>query len=182
MNGLNFKVITNMINKNSSTDALAQNKISQKFLTFILDNEEYAINLLDVQEIRGSKTHIDLTTLIEAPAHISGILCLNDQVVPVIDLRLFYHLQPLPQNESHVIIIINLHKNLFGLAVDGVVDIVELTPEDIKATPTFFSIINKNYIDKIGKYKEHTLMILNLEKFIQNSQLNLGEHIINNTK
>lgn len=159
MNGRNFKMNT-----------------AQKFLTFLLAGELYAINLKDIQEIKGSKEKIELTKLLNAPPHIRGLLELHQQIIPIIDLRILYDLDS-STSEFDVLLIIHFNSKPIGLSVDNVLDIVELDKKDLKPPPDFFSVIERNYINEIGTHHEHLIMILNIEKLLTDKKLAINDHL-----
>lgn len=139
---------------------------TEKFLTFLLANQLYAINLKDIQEIKGSKEKIALTNILNAPPHMRGLLTLHEKIIPVIDLRILYEIEHASSYEFDVLLIVNINERSVAIAVDNVLDIIELSIDDVKPPPDFSSIIERNYINGIGSYQDQLFMILNIEKLL----------------
>jgi purine-binding chemotaxis protein CheW len=105
---------------------------TQQFLTFELAGEEYGVGILGVQEIRGWTA---VTAIPHAPAWLLGVINLRGDVVPIIDLRLKFDYARADYNEFTVVIILNLKDRVVGIVVDGVSDVIALSPEQIRPTP-----------------------------------------------
>lgn len=142
----------------------------KKYLTFYLANEEYGIDLLKIKEIQGSTTGITLSKIANLPAHIKGVLYSHDIVVPIIDLRILYHLE-IKESIDKVIIILNINEQQIGIVVDHVSDIVDLKDEEIKHVPNFFSIVHKSYVEGVVKTNQHLIIVLDIEKLILSDEL-----------
>lgn len=130
-----------------STSRVAANSAPGEYLSMRLGNEEYAIEILKVQEIRSY----------EAPTHIAnsapcvqGVLNLRGNIVPVIDLHQLFSLPALVAGASTVTIVLNLGNHTVGVVADAVNDVVELREQDIKATPGFSGAIKASHITGIG--------------------------------
>lgn len=171
------RLIKNIDSKNSSFI-----EMGKKFLTFFLSEEEYGIDILNVQEIKNVKHNlITITKIANAPPHIKGFIYLHDRIIPIVDLRLFYNLKSVEYEKIDVIIILNVSQKNIGIAVDAVSEIVELTPGEIKHPPEFIPIIKQDYIQGIGTIKEKLLIILDIEKLILSKELQVVEQISNIT-
>lgn len=96
-----------------------------EFLTFSLGDEIYGVDILKVQEIRGYDT---VTRLPNAPDFIKGVINLRGTIVPVVDMRLKFQLGRVDYNEFTVMIILNIARRVVGMVVDGVSDVMQLTP------------------------------------------------------
>jgi purine-binding chemotaxis protein CheW len=158
-------------NRNTKSLKKPENITGKKYLTFALGNEVYAIDILHVQEIKGSKSELQITAINDVPPHIKGVIYLHDIIVPVVDLRVFYHLKPADHQESNVVMMVNVNKQVIGMMIDAVLDIVDLYPNDIKRSPEFLSIIHHSYIDGIGARNDELMMILNVDKLFSNAEL-----------
>ena len=120
---------------------------ANEYLTFRLDTEEYGIDILKVQEIRGYDT---VTKIAGAPAFIKGVINLRGVIVPIIDLRIKFSLGEARYDEFTVVIILNLAGRTVGAVVDSVSDVLELDPAQIKAVPEFQSMMDADYITGLG--------------------------------
>jgi len=120
---------------------------ANEYLTFRLDTEEYGIDILKVQEIRGYDT---VTKIAGAPAFIKGVINLRGVIVPIIDLRIKFSLGEAKYDEFTVVIILNLAGRTVGAVVDSVSDVLELDPAQIKAVPEFQSMMDADYITGLG--------------------------------
>ncbi len=120
---------------------------ANEYLTFRLDTEEYGIDILKVQEIRGYDT---VTKIAGAPSFIKGVINLRGVIVPIIDLRIKFSLGEARYDEFTVVIILNLAGRIVGAVVDSVSDVLELAPAQIKAVPEFQSMMDADYITGLG--------------------------------
>ena len=133
-----------MIEASFAADTTAR---TQEFLTFKLGAEEYGIDILKVQEIRGYDT---VTRIANAPAFIKGVINLRGVIVPIVDLRLKFDLGEARYDSFTVVIILNVAGRVVGAVVDSVSDVLELAAEQIRPAPAFNSLLDASYITGIG--------------------------------
>lgn len=150
--------------------APADGGMPNEFLTFTLGEEEYGVDILKVQEIRGYDT---VTKVPNAPAFIKGVINLRGTIVPVVDLRLKFNLQRAEYNEFTVMIILNVARRIVGVVVDGVSDVMQLTPEQIRPAPEFGSGINTKFITGIGALEQRMLILMDIEKLMSSEDMAL---------
>ena len=98
---------------------------NREFLVFSLGDEEYAIDILKVQEIRGYE---NVTRIANAPDFIKGVTNLRGVIVPIVDLRIKFHLDNVEYGGQTVVIVVNVADRIVGIVVDGVSDVMTLTP------------------------------------------------------
>ncbi|NVO06874.1 MAG: chemotaxis protein CheW, partial [Rhodoferax sp.] len=103
---------------------------AREYLTFRLDQEEYGIDILKVQEIRGYEPP---TRVANAPNFIKGVVNLRGTIVPIVDMRLKFNCEKAEYNSFTVVIILNLRARIVGIVVDSVSDVMELPPDALKA-------------------------------------------------
>lgn len=103
---------------------------AREYLTFRLDQEEYGIDILKVQEIRGYEQP---TRIANAPAFIKGVVNLRGTIVPIVDMRLKFNCAQADYNSFTVVIILNLRDRVVGIVVDSVSDVMELSAENIRS-------------------------------------------------
>ena len=146
--------------------------VSQEFLTFRLGEEEYGIEILKVQEIRGYDT---VTSIANAPAFIKGVINLRGTIVPIVDLRIKFNFSNVEYNEFTVVIILNIAGRVVGIVVDRVSDVVQLSPEQIKPAPDFASALDTRYILALGTLDQRMLILMDIEKLITSADMGLVE-------
>ena len=144
------------------------NDESHEFLAFKLGPEEYGVDILSVQEIRGYDT---VTRVPEAPEYIKGVINLRGVIVPVVDLRLKFKLGSATYDEFTVMIVLNLKGKVIAAVVDGVSDVVQVEPAEIRPTPEFGGIIDTRFISGIATVGERMLILLDIEALILSADI-----------
>ncbi|MDX1590103.1 MAG: chemotaxis protein CheW [Oleiphilaceae bacterium] len=132
----------------------------QEFLAFTLGEEEYALDILKVQEIRG---YDNVTRIANAPSFIKGVINLRGTIVPIVDLRLKFNLGEASYNEFTIVIILNLAERVVGIVVDAVSDVIELQSEQIRPAPEFRATVQAEYIQGLATVEEKMMIILDIE-------------------
>ncbi|HEX5364040.1 MAG TPA: chemotaxis protein CheW, partial [Gallionella sp.] len=120
---------------------------NRELLTFTLGSEEYGIDILKVQEIRGYDA---VTTIANSPEFIKGVINLRGIIVPIVDMRIKFNLGNVTYNELTVVIILNIANRVVGMVVDGVSDVIALTADQLKAAPEFSGTMDTQYITGLG--------------------------------
>jgi purine-binding chemotaxis protein CheW len=143
---------------------------ANEFLTFTLGKEEYGIPILNVQEIRGYDA---VTTLANMPDFIKGMINLRGIIVPIVDMRIKFHLGNVEYNELTVVIILNVAGRVIGMVVDGVSDVITLASEQIKPAPEFGSAIDTKYVMGIGTVDGRMLILVDIEKLMTSRDMEL---------
>lgn len=133
----------------------------KEFLAFTLGSEEYCIDILKVQEIRGYET---VTPIPNTPAFMKGVVNLRGIIVPIIDLRIKLDLAKVEYDQFTVVIILSIRGRVVGVVVDSVSDVVALEAEEIKAAPQMGAAIKTDYIDGLVTMEERMLIIIDIEK------------------
>lgn len=144
---------------------------AREYLTFRLDQEEYGIDILKVQEIRGYEQP---TRIANAPAFIKGVVNLRGTIVPIVDMRLKFNCAQADYNSFTVVIILNLRDRVVGIVVDSVSDVMELSAENIRSAPDVESAINNGCILGLGSVGERMLILLDIEKLMSNADMGLA--------
>ncbi|NNM81207.1 MAG: chemotaxis protein CheW [Burkholderiales bacterium] len=147
---------------------------NREFLTFTLGQEEYGIEILKVQEIRGydAVTHIANT-----PDFIKGVINLRGSIVPIVDMRIKFNLGNVEYDEFTVVIILNVARRVVGMVVDGVSDVVTLTPDEIKPAPEFGSGIDTKYVTGIGTVDDRMLILVDIERLMTSRDMELVDTV-----
>lgn len=151
---------------------LVRNLASREFLIFRLGQEEYGIEILKVQEIRGYDT---ITRIANAPAFIKGVINLRGVIVPILDMRIKFNLGEPHYDQFTVVIILNLSGRVIGIVVDGVSDVINLDTELLRPAPEFGGVIDTEYIIGLGTLEERMLILVDIEKLMSSAEMGLLE-------
>ncbi len=141
-----------------------------EFLTFRLGVEEYGIEILKVQEIRGYDA---VTTIANAPEFIKGVINLRGVIVPIVDLRIKFGLGKAEYNQFTVVIVLNLGSRVVGIVVDSVSDVMTLEPSQIKSAPEFSSSFDTRYLTGIGSVEDRMLILVDIERLMLSADMAL---------
>ncbi|MCB1984167.1 MAG: chemotaxis protein CheW [Burkholderiales bacterium] len=152
------------------------NPTLNEFLTFRLGNEEYGIDILKVQEIRGYDA---ITQIANSPEFIKGVVNLRGIIVPIIDMRIKFKLGTAEYDQFTVVIILNVSGRIIGIVVDGVSDVINLDTEQMRATPEFGTAIDTEYIKGLGTVDDRMLILLDIEKLMGSREMGLIDTTIN---
>jgi purine-binding chemotaxis protein CheW len=146
----------------------------REYLSFKLGAEEYGIDILKVQEIRGYEPP---TRIANAPVFIKGVTNLRGVIVPIVDMRVRFGLADVQYNTFTVVIILNIGSRTVGMVVDSVSDVLELAGEQIKPAPEFNGSIDSSYITGLGTIKtgdaERMLILMDIEKMMTSADMGL---------
>ena len=143
---------------------------AREYLTFRLDQEEYGIDILKVQEIRGYEPP---TRIANAPAFIKGVVNLRGTIVPIVDMRLKFRCAQAQYDSFTVVIILSLLERVVGIVVDSVSDVLELAPDSIKPAPQIESAIDSACILGLGSVADRMLILLDIEKLMSGVDMGL---------
>lgn len=146
----------------------------QEILTFTLGAEEYGIDILKVQEIRGYET---TTHIANAPAFIKGVINLRGTIVPIVDLRIRFAVGEATYDQFTVVIVLNVNHRVVGIVVDGVSDVLTLVPEQIKPAPQFTSAIDTGYISGLGTVDKRMIILLDIEGLLVSADMALFDEL-----
>lgn len=144
-----------------------------KFLSFFLGKEEYAIEILKVQEIIGL---MPITPVPKMPDYIKGVLNLRGKIVPVMNLRARFGLQEIEDTEETCVIVVQDEQYLMGVIVDKVSEVADIKGEQIEEVPTFGLSGKSEYLAGIGKAKDTVKMIVDVHKVL----FDVPEEILDN--
>lgn len=144
---------------------------SGQYLTLRLGTEEYALDILRVQEIRSYE---EPTRMVNAPVFVKGVINLRGVIVPIVDLRLKLNLDKVEYDEFTVVIILNVRGTVVGAVVDAVSDVVTLTSQSIKAAPQFEAAIDARFITGLATVGERMLIVMNIEALMSGAELGMA--------
>jgi purine-binding chemotaxis protein CheW len=144
----------------------------REFLAFTLGGEEYGIDILKVQEIRGYDT---VTRIANAPAFIKGVINLRGNIVPIVDMRIKFNLEQVSYDAFTVVIILNVANRVVGMVVDGVSDVLTLGAEQIRPAPEFGAAFDTEYLVGLGAVDQRMLILVDIEKLMGSADMALME-------
>lgn len=147
---------------------------AKEFLTFVLGNEEYGLEILKVQEIRGYDA---VTKIANTPDFIKGVVNLRGRIVPIVDLRIKFNLGKVEYNEFTVVIILNLNGRIVGMVVDGVSDVMSLQPNQIRAVPDIVASIDTKYIVGLASVEEKMFILVDIEQLMSSTDMELMDSV-----
>lgn len=143
-----------------------------EYLTFTLGGEEYGIDILKVQEIRGYDA---VTRIANAPAFIKGVVNLRGVIAPIVDLRIKFNLGEPSYDAFTVVIILNIGKRVMGIVVDGVSDVIRLDAENLRPAPEFGAALDTRYILGLGTVETRMIIVVDIEKLMTSQEMALVE-------
>lgn len=139
-----------------------------QYVTFLLGDEEYGLEILAVQEIIGF-THI--THVPHLPEFIKGVINLRGTVVPVIDLRLKFGLGQVEYNNHTCVVVVKMEERVMGMVVDVVSEVVHFSDGAVEPAPAFGTNIKADFIRAMGKVGDRLVIILDIDKVLSNDEL-----------
>lgn len=151
---------------------LAAEAENREFLVFSLGDEEYAIDILKVQEIRGYE---NVTRIANAPDFIKGVTNLRGVIVPIVDLRIKFHFDKVEYGGQTVVIVVNVADRVVGIVVDGVSDVMTLTPDQIKPAPEFGVTLSSDFLSGLGSLDDRMLVLVDIDKLLTSDEMALVE-------
>ncbi|WP_375140987.1 chemotaxis protein CheW [Ideonella alba] len=158
---------------------LAATGAPREYLSFKLGHEEYGIDILKVQEIRGYEQP---TRIANAPHFIKGVVNLRGVIVPIVDMRLRFDLPDVKYDAFTVVIILNIAHRTVGMVVDSVSDVLELPAGQIKPAPEFNGAIDASYITGLGTIKhgddERMLILMDIEQMMTSADMGLMDAVL----
>ena len=149
---------------------------AREVLSFKLGAEEYGIDILKVQEIRGYENP---TRIANSPAFIKGVVNLRGVIVPIVDMRIRFGLESVEYSAFTVTIVLSILGRTVGMVVDSVSDVLELQAGQIKPAPEFSGAIDSSYITGLGTVKtgdtERMLILMDIERLMGGADMGLSD-------
>lgn len=150
-------------------------KTNNSFLTFILNNEFFALGVEKVLEIIETSDENTLTNLPKAPESVEGVANFRGNVIPIVNTRLKFDMPAYASNERFVIMVLQLNiggvQQIIGTMADKVVDVIEIQEKDIQAVPEVGQGVNSDYIQGVVHRQDKFIMLLDLESAIQSDEI-----------
>ncbi|HTN66339.1 MAG TPA: chemotaxis protein CheW [Burkholderiaceae bacterium] len=166
-----------MLHNNQPNIAESQGKpdrAGDEFLAFTLGKEEYGIDILKVQEIRGYEA---VTRIANAPDFIKGVVNLRGIIVPIVDMRIKFNLGEPIYDQFTVVIILNISGRVVGMVVDSVSDVITLSADEVKPAPEMGTAFNTDYLIGLGTLDERMLILVDINKLMSSAEMGLIDKI-----
>jgi len=143
-----------------------------QFLTFFLAGEEYGVDILRVQEIKGWNA---VTPIPNTPEYIRGVINLRGTIVPIIDLRRRFGLEAVEYGPMTVVIVLKVMREdksrVMGIVVDAVSDVYNVQDESLKPAPDFGSVVNVDFVQGLATVNETMVIILDIDHLLNSGEL-----------
>ena len=139
-----------------------------QLVTFVLADEEYAVDILQVREII---LLVEITALPSAPEFIEGIINLRGKVIPIVDIKKRFHLQSETREEDMRIVILEIAGRTVGIIVDAVKEVLRLPSDAVEPAPDLASGIDEEYIRGVGKLDNRLLILLDIDRLLKKDEL-----------
>lgn len=147
-------------------------KEEEKYLMFFLNEENYGIPILKVNEIIGL---MEITPMPHTPEFMKGIINLRGKIIPIMDLRLKFNMAERTYDEQTCIIIVEIPihgiTKFIGIIVDKVAEVVNILGKDIELPPQYGQKCDNDYLTGVGKVKDKVVMLLDVEVIINCQEL-----------
>lgn len=134
-----------------------------QYLTFKLGDEQYGVEILRVQEIKG---YTGVTRIPNIPEHYKGVLNLRGTIVPIVDLRMKFGMESVDYTKMTVIIVVEVNERVMGMIVDTVSDVMNIAAKDVQPVPEFGSDVDVGFISGIGNYEDTLVTFLDIDKVL----------------
>lgn len=157
----------------SQTDKARASGVESQYLTLRLGKEDYAIDIMKVQEIRSYE---EPTRMVNAPPYVKGVVNLRGVIVPIIDLRMKLQIDQVEYNSFTAVIILNVRGTVIGIVVDSVSDVVTLPADAVKPAPQFEknSALDTQFISGIADVNERMLIIMDMDAMLSSTELGVA--------
>ena len=143
--------------------AVASETRAGKYLTFVLNQEQYGVEILKVREILGL---LPITPVPQTPHFVKGVINLRGKVIPVVDTRLKFNMPEIEHTNETCIIVVDVNSTMMGMIVDTVKEVMDIREEQVEDPPRFGSGMDTGAILGLGKVGDQVKILLNIEKVL----------------
>ncbi|MCF8106796.1 MAG: chemotaxis protein CheW, partial [Desulfohalobiaceae bacterium] len=154
-----------------SADTKTAAALAGKYLTFLLGQESYGLEILKVQEIIGVQ---EITKIPRTPAYIKGVINLRGKVIPVIDLRLKFDLDEQEMTRKTCIIVVQVNREdtrlIMGIIVDEVSEVIDIAEKQIEPTPSLGTRLDNGFVLGMAKIESAVKMLLDIDKVLSSEE------------
>jgi len=156
-----------------SIDLMSGGGEGNQYLTFMLAGEEYGVDILRVQEIKGWD---NVTKIPNTPKYIRGVINLRGTIVPIIDLRLRFNLDYLEYGVTTVVIVVKVEsengkERTMGIVVDAVSDVYNISNDDFKDAPDFGTAVDTDFVKGLTTVNEKMVILLDIDHMCNSAEL-----------
>jgi purine-binding chemotaxis protein CheW len=153
--------MSNVINKKNVSSA-------QKYLSFEVKDEMYAMEILDVKEIIAM---MKFTQVPKMPNFVKGVINLRGIIIPIIDMRLKFEMPELEYTDRTSIIIGIIDDDYVGFVVDRTADVLNINPEEMSLPPKFGTAINTQFLKAMAKTQNGVVMVIDIKKIFTEDEI-----------
>jgi purine-binding chemotaxis protein CheW len=154
----------------SATEGAPSNSAAQQYLSFMLGGEEYATDILRVQEIKGWDT---VTRVPYSPSYVLGVINLRGAIVPVVDLRVRFGLEKAEFDSATVVIVVHVSgargERIVGVVVDAVSDVYNFSSDNIKPPPDALGAVDQVFVTGLANHDGKLVILLDIERLVISS-------------
>jgi purine-binding chemotaxis protein CheW len=155
--------------------ATAAREATREVLVFVLGREEYGVDILKVQEIRGYEK---VTPIPSAPEYLKGVMNLRGVIAPVIDMRVKFRMPEVRYDTFTVVVILRIAGRVIGLVVDAVSDVVHFAESDVRPAPQLGSLVDGSFIAGLATQGDRMVLLLDIEKLLSSGEMNLLQQAV----
>lgn len=145
---------------------------ADQYLTFVLGSEEYGVDILRVQEIKGWDS---VTPIPNTPDYIKGVINLRGTIVPIVDLRQRFNMPEVEYGPITVVIVLKIECNdrdrIMGIVVDGVSDVYDVPQEEMKEAPDFGSVVDTEFVRGLATVEDKMIIILDIDHLLSGNEM-----------
>jgi purine-binding chemotaxis protein CheW len=146
----------------------SEQSIARELVAFRVDSQEYCVDIMSVREIRG---WTPATAIPQSPDYVRGVINLRGSVLPIVDLASRFGLKPPEPTARHVIIIAQIGKQVIGLLVDAVSDILTVLSEKIQPTPDVASDVARSFVRGVLAIEGRMISLIDLDNVLPQAQI-----------
>jgi len=158
------------------SDMLEQKTDGQQYLSFLLDDEEYGVDILRVQELRG---WTPVTYVPDMPNYLKGVLNLRGAIIPVVDLRERFGLEKIGYGPTTVVIVIKVDsgscERVMGIIVDAVAETYTLSADEIQPAPQIGGVINSEFITGLVAQEDKMIVLMDIDELMNSDELAIDQ-------
>ncbi len=152
---------------------------TDQFLTFMLAGEEYGVDILRVQEIKGWDA---VTTIPNTPEYLRGVINLRGTIIPIIDMRIRFGIEKLDYGPLTVVIVLKVdseEKNrVIGIVVDGVSDVYNVPEDEIKPSPDFGNAVDTEFVRGLATIDKKMVIVLDIDQMFNSGDLEIMDSCV----
>ena len=148
-------------------DTIELNGDTDQYLTFMLAGEEYGVDILRVQEVKGWDS---ITPIPNTPQYIKGVINLRGTIVPIFDLRERFNLEQISYGPTTVVIVLKVNNDVgsrtMGIVVDAVSEVYNISSEGMKPSPDFGMAISMDFVHGLATVDEKMIIVLEIDRLL----------------